>query len=131
TSEGALPDKAFDGSALTSWNSGNYASQWIEVDLGQEYHLYSIQLLINQQPGGYTTHEVWVSNQSISNSYTGATLAKTFQGFTSAGWLESDFSNSTKGRYVQVKTVSSPSWIAWVEIQIYGEPLISPSSVLA
>ncbi|MFM6339292.1 MAG: Calx-beta domain-containing protein, partial [Dolichospermum sp.] len=131
TSEGALPDKAFDGSALTSWNSGNYASQWIEVDLGQEYHLYSIQLLIAQLPGGSTTHEVWVSNQSISNSYTGATLAKTFQGFTSAGWLESDFSNSTKGRYVQVKTVESPSWIAWLEIQILGEPLISASSVLA
>ncbi|MFM6024769.1 MAG: Calx-beta domain-containing protein, partial [Dolichospermum sp.] len=131
TSEGALPDKAFDGSALTSWNSGNYASQWIEVDLGQEYYLYSIQLLIDQQPGGSTTHEVWVSNQSISNSYTGATLAKTFQGFTSAGWLESDFSNSTKGRYVQVKTVESPSWIAWLEIQILGEPLISASSVLA
>ncbi|MFM6224184.1 MAG: Calx-beta domain-containing protein [Dolichospermum sp.] len=132
TSEGALPDKAFDGSALTSWNSGNYASQWIEVDLGQEYHLYSIQLLIAQLPGGSTTHEVWVSNQSISNSYTGATLAKTFQGFTVSGdWLESDFSNSTKGRYVQVKTVESPSWIAWLEIQILGEPLISASSVLA
>ena len=131
TSEGALPDKAFDGSALM-WNSGDYASQWIEVDLGQEYYLYSIQLLISQQPSGSTTHEVWVSNQSISNSYTGATLAKTFQGFTDGGqWLQSDFSNSTKGRYVQIKTVSSPSWIAWVEIQIYGEPLISPSSVLA
>ena len=132
TPEGQLPDMAFDGSASTSWNAGNYADQWIEVDLGQEYYLYSIQLLIDQQPGGSTTHEVWVSNQSISNSYNGATLAKTFQGFTdSRQWLESDFSNSTKGRYVQVKTVSSPSWIAWLEIQIYGEPLISPSSILA
>ncbi|MFM6550077.1 MAG: Calx-beta domain-containing protein, partial [Microcystis panniformis] len=131
-SEGALPDKAFDGSASTSWNSGNFASQWIEVDLGQEYHLYSIQLLIEQQPGGSTTHEVWVSNQSISNSYTGATLAKTFQGFTDTGqWLESDFSNSTKERYVQVKTVSSPSWIAWVEIQIFGELLDLPTITLA
>ncbi|MFM5955685.1 MAG: discoidin domain-containing protein, partial [Dolichospermum sp.] len=116
----------------TSWNSGNFASQWIEVDLGQEYHLYSIQLLIEQQPGGSTTHEVWVSNQSISNSYTGATLAKTFQGFTDTGqWLESDFSNSTKERYVQVKTVSSPSWIAWVEIQIFGELLDLPTITLA
>jgi|GEM_PF-1670230 len=132
TSEGQLPDMAFDGSASTSWNAGNYASQWIEVDLGQEYYLYSIQLLIAQLPGGSTTHEVWVSNQSISNSYNGATLAKTFQGYTdNLQWLESDFSNSTKGRYVQVTTVSSPSWIAWLEIQIYGEPLISPSSILA
>ncbi len=137
TSQG-LPSMAFDGIASTGWNAANFASQWIEVDLGQEYYLYSIQLGIAQKPSGDTTHEVWVSNQSISNSYTGATLAKTFQGFTDHGqWLESDFSNSTKGRYVQVKTVSSPSWIAWTEIQIYGEPFlptitlaVSPTSVL-
>jgi len=138
TSQGRLPSMAFDGSASTGWNAANHASQWIEVDLGQEHYLYSIQLWIAQQPSGDTTHEVWVSNQSISNSYTGATLAKSFQGFTDHGqWLESDFSNSTKGRYVQVKTVSSPSWTAWTEIQIYGEPFlptitlaVSPTSVL-
>ena len=128
----ALPNNAFDGNLSTEWSSGTFVDQWIEVDLGQEYYLDSIQLLIDQLPPGNTTHEVWVSNQSIGNSSIGATLAKTFQGFTDAGqWLQSDFSNSTKGRYVQVKTVSSPSWVNWVEIQIYGEPLISSSSVLA
>jgi len=130
TSTGALPNKAFDGKTSTSWNAGNFAVQWIEVDLGQEYYLDSIQLLIGQLPAGNTTHEVWVSNRPIGNSSSGATLAKTFQGFTdNSQWLQSDFSNSKKGRYVQVKTVSSPSWVAWIEIQLYGEPLSPRTAV--
>ncbi|PSF36815.1 hypothetical protein C7H19_12675 [Aphanothece hegewaldii CCALA 016] len=124
------PDKAFDGDETKNWNAGNYATQWIEVDLGQVYSLSSIQLLIAQLPEGDTTHKIWVSNQPIGNSTSNATLASTFQSLTDNGqWLQDDFNNTTTGRYVQVKTVASPSYASWFEIEIYGQS--SPQSTVS
>jgi Ca2+-binding RTX toxin-like protein len=119
------PDKAFDGLG-TTWNAGGYGNHWIEIDLGEQYQLSSIKLKVEQAPSGNTIHEVRISNQPIGASATGATLATTFKGNTVDGqWLSGDFSNSPVGRYVQIKTTQSPSWIAWEEIEVYGKSLTS------
>jgi Ca2+-binding RTX toxin-like protein len=123
-------ETAFDNDFSKYWNAGDLPTQWIEVDLGKEYALNTIQLLTAQLPDGNTTHEVWVSNQPIAWSGNGV-LADTIQGFTtSAQWLREDFSNITIGRYVQIKTVASPSWVAWGKIEVYGSNAI-PSITLA
>ena len=119
------PDKAFDGLG-TTWNAGGYGNHWIEIDLGEQYQLSSIKLKVDQAPSGNTIHEVRISNQPIGASATGATLATTFKVNTVDGqWLSGDFSNSPVGRYVQIKTTQSPSWIAWEEIEVYGKSLTS------
>nr|NCS40427.1 hypothetical protein [Microcystis aeruginosa BS13-10] len=126
------PIKAFDGDYTGNtgyWNSGYYATKWIEVDLGQEYYLDSIKLLTAQgDQSGHTTHEIRVSNQSIGWSAPGASLVKTFNGYTTNNqWLQDNFSNFTTARYVQVKTVRSPSWIAWLEVEVYGDSMVAPT----
>jgi|688.fasta_scaffold28952_3 Ca2+-binding RTX toxin-like protein len=124
------PETAFDNDFSAYWNAGSFPVQWIEVDLGKEYALNTIQLLTAQLPDGNTTHEIWVSNQPIAWSANGV-LADTIQGYTtSEQWLRDDFSNITIGRYVQVKTVASPSYVAWVKIEVYGSNAI-PSITLA
>jgi hypothetical protein len=118
------PETSFDNDFSKYWNAGNFPVQWIEVDLGKEYALNTIQLLIAQLPDGNTTHEIWVSNQPIAWSGNGV-LADAIQGYTTSGqWLRDDFSNITIGRYVQVKTVASPSHVGWEKIEVYGSNAI-------
>ncbi len=127
---GGGPETAFDNDFSQGWNAGGFPVKWIEVDLGKEYALNTIQLLTALLPDGNTTHEIWVSNQPIAWSANGV-LADTIQDYTLNGqWLRNDFSNITIGRYVQIKTVASPSWVSWDKIEIYGSNAI-PSITLA
>jgi hypothetical protein len=53
-------------------------------------------------------------------------FVKTFNGYTyNAQWLQDNFSNSTTARYIQVRTVASPSWVAWLEVEVYGKSITS------
>ncbi len=135
---GFSPDKAFDGDENTNWNAGDYATQWVEVDLGKVYSLSALQLLIAQSPQGDTQHQIWVSNGPIRSSTGSATLAGTFGLLTDDfQWLKKTL-NNTSGRYVQVRTIASPSYVSWYEIEVYGQATpqstvsvsVSPSSVL-
>ncbi|UXE63585.1 MAG: discoidin domain-containing protein [Woronichinia naegeliana WA131] len=122
------PEAAFDNDFSQVWSSSDFPAQWIEVDLGKEYALNTIQLLTTQLPDGNTTHEIWVSNQPIAWSGNGV-LADAIQGYTRSGqWLRDDFSNITIGRYVQIKTVASPSWVGWQKIEVYGSNAIVGTS---
>jgi HEAT repeat protein len=117
--EGNTPDKAFDGSSETVWNAGNYAPQWIEADLGAPRPLASLRLVVIQLPAGETTHEVWVSHEPIGEDRTRAKLVHTFKGNTDNNQqLMLDFAKGLRARYVQVRTTESPSWVAWVEIEL-------------
>jgi Ca2+-binding RTX toxin-like protein len=122
-----LPYKAFDGDPFTNWNAGGYATRWIEVDLGQKYDLDWISLIVGQSPAGNTVHEIRFSNQPIGWTANGASLAKTFSGYTYNGQnLEYVFSNpTTVSRYIQIKTVASPSWVAWIDIKVYGNSVVN------
>jgi hypothetical protein len=117
--EGKTPDKAFDGDRTTTWNAGAYAPQWIEADLGASTRLAGIRLLVTQLPDGETAHEIWVSNEPIGEDRARAKLAHTFKGNTRDGQaLQFDFPKGLFGRYVQVRTTQSPSWVAWVEVEL-------------
>ena len=86
-----------------------------EIDLGAEQIIRDIRLLTSQFPAGETVHEVRVRGEE--------TVFETvfrFEGATEdMQWLtylpESPLENV---RYIRINTLSSPSWIAWREVEV-------------
>jgi RNA polymerase sigma factor (sigma-70 family) len=113
------PDRAFDGTAHTLWNSGSYFPQWIEADLGVTRQLATLALVVAQMPAGETMHEVWVSDEPIGEGRAKAKLVHTFHGNTDTNQrLRFDFPKDVFARYIQVRTTQSPSWVAWSEVEL-------------
>lgn len=135
-----LPSHAFDGFLSTQWNSGSYSSshfldstdEWIEVNLQGSYIISEVYLTVEQYPPGETTHNIYCSNSIIGDAKEGAVLMATLNGETKNGdFLPVAFDpyNSQSYQYVQIETVSSPSWVAWKNIEIFADESLSPSPV--
>lgn len=109
------PANAFDRLADTRWNSGAFSPEWIEIDLGAASTITEIRLLVEQHPAGETVHQVigWTPNRARQ-------LIVELRGFTRNGqWLSHTPATPLEGiQYMRIATVSSPSWVAWREIQI-------------
>lgn len=129
TYSNAVSANAADGNTATNWVSNGYPAQWIQQDLGKSYDLRKVRLNVVQSPAGFTSHEIYGGETPTS-----LRLLGTLSGNTQNGqWLELTKA-AANIRYVQVKTTSSPSWVAWSEIEVYGTPTpqkIAPSSVTA
>jgi hypothetical protein len=113
------PELAVDENEGSQWGAGSHPPQWIEVDLEDAYRVTAIRLLVAQYPAGPTTHRILVRASGAE----GGTLVQEFSGETQDGdWLVFSPSPPLEDvRYVRIETVSSPSWVAWREIQITGE----------
>lgn len=129
---GAPPGLAFDGDFSTTWNAADYPVEWLEVNLGQPTDIVKLQLSVAQSPVGITTHQLWLSSSSIQGNTDYATLAHTFSGQTSDGQLLSiDLAVPVVAQYIQIRTVESPSWVAWKEVQVMtADPVPEPSTIL-
>lgn len=109
---------AVDGNESTYWGAGDFAPQWIEVDLGAPATVTEIRLQESQSPSGKTVHRILVrsANGDFSEVHR-------FEQFTSDGdWLI--FKPATPLENIQIvhiETLDSPSWVSWFEIQIFGE----------
>ncbi len=109
-----LPKFAFDGDVTTVWNAGASAPSWIQLDLGEPVTISKVRLNVAQTPPGATTHEI--SGGPTPDSIT---LIGTLDGNTTdEQWLELN-QTANNVRYVKIKTIKSPSWVAWREIEIY------------
>jgi hypothetical protein len=87
--------------------------------LGSVRQLGVLLLVVAQLPDGPTTHEIWVSTEPIGDDRKGAKLVHTIKGRTQDHEiLRFGFPKSQLGRYVQIRTTSSPSWVAWLEIEL-------------
>jgi hypothetical protein len=116
---GQGPELAFDENERSLWNAGAGPTQWIQVDLGAGHDVTKIRLVVAQDPGGKTVHRVLIRTTSGSS----LTLAHTFSGDTLDGQeLTFEPAAPLKGvRYVRIETTTSPSWVAWKEIGVFGE----------
>jgi hypothetical protein len=114
-------ENAVDDNARTQWGAGEHPVQWIEIDLQGSYRMTEIRLLVAQYPAGDTTHRVQVRDAS-DNAYQ---TVHEFNGATNDNdWLifipDTPLENVAQ---IRIQTIASPSWVAWKEIQIYGEPI--------
>ena len=111
------PELALDGDETTHWGAGDFPVQWIEVDLGSPATVSEIRLLTSQSPAGNTLHSIKVrgENDNLSEVHQ-------FDQFTSDDeWLifkpETPLENV---QIIRIETLESPSWVSWVEIQVFG-----------
>lgn len=116
---GEPPANAVDDNAGTQWGAGDGPIQWIQVDLQGIYRITEIRLLAAQYPAGNTVHRVQVR---VSGSDAFETIHE-FNGSTNDNnWLvfepDAPLENVSQ---IRVQTIVSPSWVAWKEIQVYGE----------
>jgi hypothetical protein len=111
------PKNAVDG-AESAWNAGADSPQWIEVNFGGPITVSKIRLWVAQYPEGETIHQVRVRD---ANGV--LTEIHRFSQFTRGGdWLELEFETPIEGVVaIRIDTLKSPSWVAWSEIEVYGE----------
>ena len=111
------PSGAVDGVFDFIWNSGDYAPQWIEIDLGSPQPIGRISLLTAQSPDGDTVHRV-LGKARAGDPYQ---LLHEFAGLTmDYQWLDHSPPTPWENvRFLRVKTTTSPSWVAWREIQVF------------
>jgi hypothetical protein len=112
------PEFAVDENADSQWGAGRDAPQWIEVDLEDSYKITEVRLLVAQWPEGNTIHRI--RGRSASGSFI---ELHTFTQPTAGGdWLIFAPDEPVDSiQVIRIDTLSSPSWVAWGEIQVYGE----------
>jgi hypothetical protein len=113
---GSPPANAIDGLLGTGWGAGAFPPQWIRIDLGAVRSVHEIYLVVDQFPEGDTHHRLLLAGADGAFG-----LAAEFEGNTAPGDVLS-FRPPTpvEARFVRVETLSSPSWVGWHEIQVYG-----------
>jgi hypothetical protein len=106
-----------DGDTTTSWSAGQFAPQWIEIDLGAPLAIAAIRLGVAQTPGGDTVHTVL--GRPPEGPYRELHV---FGGRTTDGeLLEYVPPAPWEGiRYLRVDTRASPSWVAWREVEVFA-----------
>jgi len=108
----------------TSWQSGRDAPQWITIDLEAGYTIDEVRLLVGQWPEGATLHRVYFRQAGTADSSANWQLVHEFsQPTADLDWLSFLLENPAENvQYIRVQTVSSPSWVSWREIQVFGAP---------
>ncbi len=113
------PQQAIDDNPASQWGAGADAVQWIEVDLENTFSITEIRLLVAQWPEGQTLHRVQV-RASEGESY--ITVHEFNESTQDNDWLihipDQPLENV---RFIRIQTVSSPSWVAWKEIEVIGD----------
>jgi preprotein translocase subunit Sec61beta len=122
TASRSLPDQppslAVDEDAATQWGAGLHPPQWIEIDLGSPTDIARILLTSAQFPDGPTVHQIWVRGPSDS-----LRQVSEFRGATHDSQVL-EFAPSTplsNVQFLRILTITSPSWVAWKEVEIYGD----------
>jgi hypothetical protein len=110
------PEYAVDGEP-TQWGAGTHPPQWIEIDLGQPYEIGQVRLVVAQWPEGETIHQIWGRGPGEE-----LRLLHEFRGITTEGDILEFLPETplTGIQYIRIVTTSSPSWVAWKEIEVYG-----------
>lgn len=114
---------AIDNDLGTIWSATDFAVQWIQLTLDGYYLIHNIELVVTQAPAGETSHEIWIGDAS------GALLkyhefigVHTSDGQTLSLPVEPPLILDR----VLIRTVESPSWVAWREVRVFGTQASQP-----
>ena len=106
------PEDAFDGSSQTMWNSGDWPPGWIRVDFDSPQMILALEAQVAQLPTpAWTVHEVHLDSTVVQ----WAGLTADYQ------WLSYSPPDPLCVDSLEIRTTSSPSWVAWREIEIQSE----------
>jgi hypothetical protein len=108
---------AVNGVYRDAWSSGGLAPKSITVELenGGMYAVDEVRARVEQSSSGNTTHELYLYNGSWQGPYTKSGVT------TDGEWLTWTLSPPVSASRVRLKTTSSPSVVAWAEIEVYGQ----------
>ena len=110
---------AVDGDLDSLWNSGRIPLGWFRIELDGHYLVNKVEMVIAQTPPGPTSHELWLGD----GSGTRALYARLINEHTEDGQtLAVPIDPPRNINEVYVRTVQSPSWVAWREIRVFGDP---------
>jgi hypothetical protein len=100
----------------TAWNAGCHPPAWITLELKEDAEIDGIMLLPEMTPNrADVVHEVraGLSSQNMH-------AVERFSGTAISGvWIALDLPK-IDCRYVEIRTLSSPSWVSWRQIRIFG-----------
>ena len=112
---------AVDGLFATNWNATGPPGGWIEVDLGAEYDIALLRLVVAQTPAGRAVHKVY--GRATAGGAPGTELYELDAVTTDGQTVEiAPGSPWTGVRYLGIHTIWGPSWPAWREIQVFEAP---------
>lgn len=125
TASSAAPEgpatHAVDGLVGTHWNSTGPPAGWIEIDLGAQYDISLLRLVVAQTPAGRAMHEVY--GRATAGGAPGTELYELDATTTDGQTVEiSPATPWPSVRYLRLHTVWGPSWPAWREIQVFKAP---------
>jgi hypothetical protein len=111
----STPDRAVDGDGDTVWSAGGGPPAWIEIDLGAAMAVSEVRLTVSQTPAGDTHHRVTCSGEGGANPVVLGDL----QGTTAElEVLVVGLDAPASCRYLRIDTLTTPSWVAWREIEV-------------
>ncbi|MDR2972865.1 MAG: discoidin domain-containing protein [Bacteroidales bacterium] len=105
-----------DGDIETAWNAGAHAPQWIQIDLQNNYDISSIKLIPETDRRGNTVQKIFVSEDLKDWKE----IDRFEEELVARKAVIRNYTNLLNIRGVKIETVSSPTWIAWREIEIFG-----------
>jgi len=113
---GQIASRANDGNRCTSWNSGGYAPAILALDFGGPLPMAGVTLVPEMSPGTAGVGHV----VEVSDNGSAWRLAHTISQTMSSGQVYPfAFAQPQTARFLRVRSTSSPSWIAWVEVAVY------------
>jgi hypothetical protein len=116
------PELVLDGNPETAWNSGRHPVGWITLDLGRPCLVTLVRLLPEMLPKiCHVVHKIKVGRDP-RNLETFWTLNGQW---TTKDWIDADIAFQAVGRYVQIYSEQSDSWLSWRLIEIYGRPQVN------
>ena len=110
---------AIDDDLESLWNASDYAVQWLMITLDDLYLVDSVEMTVAQTPAGETSHEIWLGDASGSLvKYKEFVEVQTEDGQI----LALAVSPAKVIDRVLIRTVHSPSFVAWREVKVFGRP---------
>ncbi len=106
-----------DGDSETMWTAQDYAPQWLSIEFDEFHLVHKIELVITQSDAGFTTHEIWLGDDSHT-----ATPYKRFDNFHTENkqTLEIFVDPPRRINEAYILTRHSMGWVGWYEVRVFN-----------